>query len=129
MLGNTRFISRVEHDISHDIMVNTRNKFDISAHPRIILYFFSFQANDYAVSSTVSDDEPLATPPGTTDMELKIKQVCMVAIDLLLPCEAGGLLITYYMHCQKRRTLFANCQFYQQLVATNLSILLCPEVC
>ncbi|CAB4034072.1 Hypothetical predicted protein, partial [Paramuricea clavata] len=32
-------------------------------------------ANDYAVSSTVSDDEPLATPPGTTDMELKIKQL------------------------------------------------------
>jgi hypothetical protein len=45
MLGNTRFISRVEHDISlvrcahsWDIMFNTRNKSGISAHPCIILY-------------------------------------------------------------------------------------------
>ena len=34
MLGNTRFISCVEHDI----MFNTRNKSGISAHPCIILY-------------------------------------------------------------------------------------------
>ena len=34
VLGNTRFISRVEHDI------NTRNKSGISAHPCIILYLF-----------------------------------------------------------------------------------------
>ena len=39
-LENTRFISRVEHDISHDIIINTRNKSDISTHPRIILYLF-----------------------------------------------------------------------------------------
>jgi hypothetical protein len=39
VLGNTRFISRVEHDI----MFNTRNKSGISAHPCIILYLF-FQA-------------------------------------------------------------------------------------
>jgi hypothetical protein len=45
VLGNTRFISRVEHDISlvrcahsWDIMFNTRNKSGISAHPCIILY-------------------------------------------------------------------------------------------
>jgi hypothetical protein len=45
VLGNTRFISRVEHDISlvrcahsGDIMFNTRNKSGISAHPCIILY-------------------------------------------------------------------------------------------
>ena len=38
MLGNTRFISRVEHNISHDIMSNTRNKSGISVHPCIILY-------------------------------------------------------------------------------------------
>ena len=45
MLGNTRFISRVEHDMSlvrcahsWDIMFNTRNKSGISAHPCIILY-------------------------------------------------------------------------------------------
>ncbi|XP_028417505.1 uncharacterized protein LOC114541907 [Dendronephthya gigantea] len=31
--------------------------------------------NDYSVISTVCDDEPLATPPSTTDMELKIKQL------------------------------------------------------
>ena len=34
MLGNTLFISRVEHDI----MFNTRNKYGISAQPCIILY-------------------------------------------------------------------------------------------
>jgi hypothetical protein len=45
VLGNTIFISRVEHDISlvrcahsRDIMFNTRNKYGISAHPCIILY-------------------------------------------------------------------------------------------
>jgi hypothetical protein len=45
VLGDTRFISRVEHDISlvrcahsWDIMFNTRNKSGISAHPCIILY-------------------------------------------------------------------------------------------
>jgi hypothetical protein len=38
VLGNTRFISRVEHDI----MFNTRNKSGISAHPCIILYIFYF---------------------------------------------------------------------------------------
>ncbi len=37
----------------------------------------------------MSDDEPLATPPGTTDMELKIKQVCMES-SVLLACFAGG---------------------------------------
>jgi hypothetical protein len=48
VLGNTRFISRVEHDISlvrcalhsWDIMFNTRNKSGISAHPCIILYLY-----------------------------------------------------------------------------------------
>jgi hypothetical protein len=35
MLGNTRFISRVEH-----IMFNTRNKSGISAHPCTILHKF-----------------------------------------------------------------------------------------
>ena len=45
MVGNTKFISRVEHDISlvrcahlWDIMFNTRNKSGISVHPCIILY-------------------------------------------------------------------------------------------
>jgi hypothetical protein len=44
----TRFISRVEHDISlvrcahsWDIMFNTRNKSGIPAHPCIILYLFN----------------------------------------------------------------------------------------
>jgi hypothetical protein len=52
VLGNTRFISRVEHDISlvrcadsWDIMFNTRNKSGISAYPCIILYLFcNFQS-------------------------------------------------------------------------------------
>ena len=53
---------------------------------------YSFQANNYAVTSTVSDDEPLATPPGTTDMELKIKQVCSLSLMLqaCLPEGTGG---------------------------------------
>ena len=39
MLGNTLFISRVEHHISDtDIMFNTRNKYGISTQPCIILY-------------------------------------------------------------------------------------------
>jgi hypothetical protein len=45
VLGNTRFISRVEHDISlvrsahsWDIMFNPRNRSGISVHPCIILY-------------------------------------------------------------------------------------------
>ena len=40
VLGNTRLISRVEHDISYvtHIMFNTRNKSGISKHPCIILY-------------------------------------------------------------------------------------------
>ena len=45
MLGNTRFISCVEHDISRvsaanewDIMFNTRNKSGISKHPCIFLF-------------------------------------------------------------------------------------------
>ena len=45
VLGNTRFISRVKHDISlvrcahsRDITFNTRDKSGISAHPCIILY-------------------------------------------------------------------------------------------
>jgi hypothetical protein len=45
VLGNTIFISRVEHDIplircahSWDIMFNTRNKSGISKHPCFILY-------------------------------------------------------------------------------------------
>ena len=45
VLGNTRFISRVKHDISlvccahsWDITFNTRNKSGISKHPCIILY-------------------------------------------------------------------------------------------
>jgi hypothetical protein len=52
VLGNTRFISRVEHDISlvrcahsWDIMFNTRNKSGISAHPCIILYIISSRRN------------------------------------------------------------------------------------
>ena len=43
VLGNTRFISRVKHDIScvkHDITFDTRNKSGISAHPCIILYIY-----------------------------------------------------------------------------------------
>ena len=43
VLGNMKFISRVEQDISlvcfalsWDILVNTRNKFHISAHPCIL---------------------------------------------------------------------------------------------
>ena len=53
---------------------------------------YSFQANNYAVTSTVSDDEPLATPPGTTDMGLKIKQVCSLSLMLqaCLPEGTGG---------------------------------------
>ena len=50
VLGNTRFISRVEHDISlvrcahsWDIMFNTRNKSGISAHPCIILYITNLE--------------------------------------------------------------------------------------
>ena len=35
MLGNTRFISRVQHDT--DLMLNTRNKSGISAHPCVTL--------------------------------------------------------------------------------------------
>jgi hypothetical protein len=49
VLGNTRFISRVEHDISlvrcahsWDIMFNTRNKSGISAHPCIILSLYIY---------------------------------------------------------------------------------------
>ena len=46
MLENVKYISRVEQDIlvlvrfahSWDILVNTRNKFQISAHSYIILY-------------------------------------------------------------------------------------------
>ena len=37
VLGNTRFISRVKHDIAF----NTRNKSGISAHTCIILYLFN----------------------------------------------------------------------------------------
>ena len=48
VLGNTRFISSVEHDISH-IMFNTRNKSGISAHPCIILSII----NRYTVFCTV----------------------------------------------------------------------------
>ena len=43
VLGNTRFISRVEHDISHSfaaltLEISCRNKSGISTHPCIILY-------------------------------------------------------------------------------------------
>ena len=42
VLGNTRFISRVKHDISlvrcARLTFNTRNKSGISVHPSIILY-------------------------------------------------------------------------------------------
>ena len=40
VLGNTRFISRVEH-----VMFNTRNKSGISAHPCIILHIYIFYTN------------------------------------------------------------------------------------
>jgi hypothetical protein len=56
MLGNTRFISRVEHDISlvrcarsWDIMFNTRNKFGIAAHPCIILYIIKTQVVTFII--------------------------------------------------------------------------------
>jgi hypothetical protein len=48
MLGNMKLISCVDKDISlvrftysWDILVNTQNKFNISAHPFIILYLYS----------------------------------------------------------------------------------------
>jgi hypothetical protein len=57
MLGNTRFISRVEHDTSlvrcahsWDIMFNTRNKSGISAHPCIILYIIYWYFNQYELA-------------------------------------------------------------------------------
>jgi hypothetical protein len=56
MLGNTRFISRVEHDISlvrwshsWDIMFNIRNKSGISAHPCIILYLLDLAATNATI--------------------------------------------------------------------------------
>jgi hypothetical protein len=55
VLGNTRFISRVEHDISlvrcahsWDTMFNTRNKSGISAHPCIILYIICWRNKSQA---------------------------------------------------------------------------------
>ena len=57
----------------------------------------------------MSDDEPLATPPGTTDMELKIKQVCMES-SVLLACFAGGecLLCCSWHDTGERRMLSGN---------------------
>ena len=42
MLGNTTFISRVEHDMGdmRNIMFNTRNKSGISKHPCIFLFIY-----------------------------------------------------------------------------------------
>ena len=61
VLGNTRFISRVEHDISlvrcaHslDIMFNTRNKFSISVHPCIILYLYFIAEHYFTLPRTNS---------------------------------------------------------------------------
>ena len=51
VFGNTRFISRVKHDIScvkHDITYDTRNKSGISAHHvlfSIYTYIYSFLAS------------------------------------------------------------------------------------
>ena len=42
MLGNMKFISRVEQDI----LFNTLNKFHISAHPCIILSLYIYQGID-----------------------------------------------------------------------------------
>ena len=58
----------------------------------------------------MSDDEPLATPPGTTDMELKIKQVCMESL-VLLACIAGGecLLCSSWHDTDERRMLSRCC--------------------
>jgi hypothetical protein len=56
MLGNTRFIFRVELDISlvrcahsWDIMFNTRNKSGISKHPCIILYIVQRDTEKHTV--------------------------------------------------------------------------------
>ena len=52
MLGNTRSISRVEHDISH-IMFNTRNKSGISAHPCILFSIYTLYIQKlYVLSCT-----------------------------------------------------------------------------
>lgn len=38
---------------------------------------WSQQGQEYAaLGALVSDDEPLSSPPGATEMELKVKQVC-----------------------------------------------------
>ena len=35
------------------------------------------QGQEYAaLGALVNDDEPLSSPPGSTEMELKLKQVC-----------------------------------------------------
>ena len=35
------------------------------------------QGQEYAaLGALVNDDEPLSSPPGSTEMELKVKQVC-----------------------------------------------------
>ena len=59
MLGNTKFISRVENDIalvrcahSLDIIFNTRNKFRISAHPCIILYILHISDECFTMFSS-----------------------------------------------------------------------------
>ena len=42
----------------------------------LINAIFVFQGQEYAaLGALVSDDEPLSTPPGATEMELKVKQV------------------------------------------------------
>jgi hypothetical protein len=59
VLGNTRFISRVEHDISlvrcahlWDIMSNTRNKSGIFAHPCIILYIYMHAGHEMTIKNS-----------------------------------------------------------------------------
>ena len=42
-----------------------------------LFIFFSIEGQEYAaLGALVNDDEPLSSPPGATEMELKVKQVC-----------------------------------------------------
>ena len=43
----------------------------------IVTSTFHQQGQEYAaLGALVNDDEPLSSPPGATEMELKVKQVC-----------------------------------------------------
>ena len=54
MLGNTRFISCAEHDISHSSSALTPNKSGVSMHTCIILYDILSPSNDASASSAVN---------------------------------------------------------------------------